>query len=348
MNVANERSVVFALENNFLFVVVDIESLVFDFGRIREVVDNAVEELLNADVLVSGAHEDRGEFEGNRLFADGLLEEILVDFIHAVLAFHSKFHDCVVVICAAVNELFTVFLSLILEFVRDVGDTDVVAVSAFEVVCLHFDKVDHALELVFEADGDLHNDRLVIELFLEHHSHAERVCAGTVALVDEHDARDVIALHLTVNSDGLRLDAFHAGQNEDCTVQHAEGAFHFNREVHVPRGIDDVDSVLFAGNRVSPVSEGGCRLNRDAAFAFEFHGVHRSADAVFTTNFVDCVNTLCEIEDTFGEGSLTRVNVGRDTDVSMVLDIFHFCFREKFDKTGAQNRKILGLAQGFI
>jgi hypothetical protein len=63
---------------------------------------------------------------------------------------------------------------------------------------------------------------------------------------------------------------------------------------------------------------------------------------------VDRVNTLCEIEDTFGEGSLTRVNVGRDTDVSMVLDIFHCCFREKFDKTGAQNRKILGLAQGFI
>ena len=321
--VADERSVVFGLQDNFGFVVVQVESLVFHVGRAGEVVDNAIEELLNADVLVGRTHEHGSDVQTDGGFTDGLLDEGLVDFIYTVLAFHGLFHNFVAVVSAAVDELGAVFVGLVHQFGRDFLFDHVVAVGAFEVVGLHFHQVNHALQLVFETDRNLHHAGLVVELFLEHHGHAERVCTGAVALVDEHDARHMVALHLAVNSNRLGLDAFHAGKNEDSTVEHAERTFHFDSEVHVPRGIDDVDGVLFTALGVGPVSECSGGLNRDAAFAFKFHGVHRGADAVFTTNFVDSVDTLCEVEDTFGKGSLTGVDVGRNTNISVLFNVFH-------------------------
>ena len=144
--VADERSVVFALEDDFGFVVVEVEGLVFNVGRAREVVDNAVKELLHANVLVGGTHEHRGDVEADGGFADGLLDEGLVDLVHTVLAFHGLFHDFIVVVGAAVDELFAVFVSLVDEFGRDFLFDHVVAVGAFEVVGLHFDEVDHALQ----------------------------------------------------------------------------------------------------------------------------------------------------------------------------------------------------------
>ena len=161
--VADERCVVFGLQHDFGFVVVEVESLVFNFGRVREVVDNAVEELLDTNVLVSGTHEHRGHFEADGSLADGGLDEVLVDFVDAILAFHSLFHDFVAVVCAAVDQLFTVFVSLVNEFGRDFLFDHVVAVSAFEVVGLHFDEVDHALQLVFETDRNLHDAGLVAQ-----------------------------------------------------------------------------------------------------------------------------------------------------------------------------------------
>ena len=163
----------------------------------------------------------------------------------------------------------------------------------------------------------------MVELFLEHDCNAERICTRAVALVHEHDARHMVTAHLAVNGNRLGLDAFNASEDEDSTVQHAERTFHFDREVHVPRGIDDVDGVRFTALGVGPVCKRCSRLNRDAAFAFKFHGVHRGTDAVFTTNFVDSVDTLCEVEDTFGKGSLTGVDVSRNTDISVQLNVFH-------------------------
>ena len=153
--------------------------------------------------------------------------------------------------------------------------------------------------MVFETDRNLHDAGLVVELFLEHDSHAERVCTGAVALVHEHDARHTVALHLAVNGNRLGLNTFHAGEHEDSTVEHAERTFHFDREVHVPRGIDDVDGVGFAGLGVGPVCKRGCRLNRDATFLFQFHGVHGCTDSVLTADFVNCMNFVAVVEDAF-------------------------------------------------
>ena len=54
-----------------------------------------------------------------------------------------------------------------------------------------------------------------------------------VQLVDEGQARNTVALHLTVDGEGLALDAAHGTQHQHCTVQHSQGTLHFHCEVHM-------------------------------------------------------------------------------------------------------------------
>ena len=53
----------------------------------------------------------------------------------------------------------------------------------------------------------------------------------------------VVALHLAINGDRLRLHAGDAAQHEDGAIEHAQRALHLNREVDVAGRVDDVDLV---------------------------------------------------------------------------------------------------------
>jgi hypothetical protein len=84
------------------------------------------------------------------------------------------------------------------------------------------------------------------------------VGAGAVHLVDEREAGDVVALHLTVDRDRLRLDAADGTEHQDRAVEDAERALHFDGEVDVAGGVDQVDELVL------PLQAGGGRLDRDA------------------------------------------------------------------------------------
>ncbi len=78
---------------------------------------------------------------------------------------------------------------------------------------------------------------------------AERVGAGAVHLVDERQARHVVALHLAVDGHRLRLHAADRAEHQDGAVEHAEAALDFDGEVDVARGVDQVDRVVFPRRR---------------------------------------------------------------------------------------------------
>ena len=109
---------------------------------------------------------------------------------------------------------------------------------------LHRDEVDHALELVLEADRQLQQDGVVVELLAQALDHLQRVRAGAVALVDERDARDVVAAHLAVDGERLGLHAGDGAEHEDGAVEHAQRALDLDGEVDVPGRVDDVDVVV--------------------------------------------------------------------------------------------------------
>jgi hypothetical protein len=69
------------------------------------------------------------------------------------------------------------------------------------------------------------------------------VGARAVELVDEADARHVVAVGLTPDGLGLRLNAGHAVEHRDRAVEHAQRALDLDGEVDVAGGVDDVDLV---------------------------------------------------------------------------------------------------------
>jgi hypothetical protein len=144
-----------------------------------------------------------------------------------------------------------------------------------------------------------------------------RVGAFAVQLVDECHARHLVALHLPIDGDRLRLDARDTAQHEDGAIEHAQRALHLDRKVDVPRRVDDVDLV------VAPVAVRRRRLNGDALFAFEGHRVHLRADAVFAAHLVDLTDASGEVKDALGERRLARVNVCGDANVAQLLHAVH-------------------------
>src|SRR6266542_3832457 len=188
-------------------------------------------------------------------------------------------------------------------------------VFAAEADRLHRDEIDDADELVLEADGELHQHRVVLELLAELILHAERVRAGPVALVDEREARHLVAPHLAVDGERLALDAGDRAEHQDRAVQDAQRPLDLDREVDVAGGVDDVE--------VEPlplaVRRGGG--DGDAALALELHRVHLGADAVLALHLVDGVDPVRVEQDPLGQRGLPAVDVGRDPDVPELREI---------------------------
>ena len=192
---------------------------------------------------------------------------------------------------------------------------DDLAVVAAEVDGLHLDEIDDAFELGLEADRQLQHHRVVAELVAQRVGHPLGVGAGAVALVDEGDARHLVALHLAVDGDRLRLHAGHRAQHQHGAVEHPQRALHLDGEVDVAGGVDDVDVVAL------PLHIGGGGGDGDAALPLQLHVVHGRADAVLALDVVDRVDLLGVEQDPLGERGLARVDVGRDPDVADLLDV---------------------------
>src|SRR6185436_3687742 len=129
------------------------------------------------------------------------------------------------------------------------------------------------------------------------------VRTGAVAFVDECQTRDVVAFHLPVDRERLRLYAADGAQYEHRAVEDTKRTLDFNGEIDVTGGIDDVDGL------VVPADGGGRRGDGDAAFFLQLHVVHGGGDvaALDLTHFVD---TATVEQNPLGQGGLARVDMG--------------------------------------
>ena len=141
---------------------------------------------------------------------------------------------------------------------------------------------------------------------------AEWIGAGSVAFVDEGDAGNLVAGHLPVDGNGLRLNTAHRAEDQHRPVKNTQGAFNLDGEIDVAGGVDDVDVASFPG------AIGGSGLDGDTAFFFQFHGVHGRADTVFAAHLVDGVNSLGVKQNSLRQRGFSRINMGADTDIPYV------------------------------
>jgi hypothetical protein len=113
---------------------------------------------------------------------------------------------------------------------------------AFPDQRLHLDEVHHALQRVLDADGELERHPVDAELLGQGVGGLVEIGAGPVELVDEDDARHVVAVREAPVGLGLRLHAGHALDDEHRAVEHAQAAVHLDVEVDVAGGVDHVDA----------------------------------------------------------------------------------------------------------
>ena len=126
-----------------------------------------------------------------------------------------------------------------------------------------------------------------------------------VDLVDDDDRLEAFLHRLAEHEAGLSLRAAGCVDDEEDAIDHFHDAFHFGAEVGVARGVDDVDGVTF------PENGGVFRLDGDALFAFEVHGVHGALGGglVFTVG-------AARLQELVDEGGFPMVNVGNDGEIS--------------------------------
>ena len=143
----------------------------------------------------------------------------------------------------------------------------------------------------------------------------QEIGARAIHLVDEDDARHCISVGLTPDRFGLRFDARRRAEHDARTVEHAQTAFDFDREVDVPGRVDDVDA-MFRKLLIhaAPETGGAGRGDGDASLLLLLHPIHDRRAVVHLTQRVR--HTGVE-EHAFRRRRLPRIHVRNDADVAI-------------------------------
>ena len=124
----------------------------------------------------------------------------------------------------------------------------------------------------------------------------------------------MVLVGLTPNGLRLGLHAAYCAEGGDGAVEYAERTLHLDGEVHVSRGINQVNLILMV--LVVPERRGSGRGDGDTALLLLDHPVHGGAALVHLADFVG----LARVEkDTLRCGGLTGIDVRHDTDITRIV-----------------------------
>ena len=277
-----------------------------DVQRARKVIDDGVEQLLYALVLIGRAADDGDHLAGDGGLADGGADHVGGDF----LALQIELHDLVVKVADGLQQVGAVLLCLRAHVLGDVFDAHILAQVIVVNVGIHVDEVDDTAEVGFLADGELYGHRVGLQPVVHHVDHVVEVRAHDVHLVHVDETGDVVVVGLAPDGLALGLDAALGAQHGDASVQDAQAALDFDSEVHVARGVDDVQPAAL------PVAGGGGGGDGDAALLLLLHPVHGGVALVHLAELV--VDAGVE-KDTLGRRRLAGVDVGHYADIPGVF-----------------------------
>ena len=148
-------------------------------------------------------------------------------------------------------------------------------------------------------------DHLVFHLVDHRRVHVDLVQYGDDLQIVSHGQIEV--------RDGLRLNALRSIDHQQRPFARGDGARHFVGEVHVPRGVDQVERVsLSVAGRVLHLD--GVALDGDALFAFEVHVIEH-----LRLHFA-LVQRVGLFQQPVGERRFAVVDMGYDAEIA---DVFH-------------------------
>ncbi len=266
-------------------------------------IDNGIEQLLHAFVLVRRTAED-----GNHAAADGRLADDRAQTVGGdLLAFQIHLRDLIVKERYGIDELFPVLGGKIRHVLGDGLHAHILTQIVVEHDGIHVDEIDDPTEVGFLSDGQLDGHGIRLQTVMDHVHDVVEVGAGDIHLIDVDHARNIVMVRLTPHRFRLWLDTALGAEDGHAAVQHAQAALHLGSEVDMARRIDDVDA------RILPEAGGSSARDGDTALLLLRHPVHRGVAFMGLADFV--VDAGIE-ENTLGSRRLTRINVRHDADVS--------------------------------
>ena len=277
-----------------------------DIQRRRHIVHNRVKQLLHALVFIGCAADD-----GNHLDLRGRLADCGLDlFARNGFSLEIELHDLIVEVGDRFQQLLAVLLRQLAHVFRNFLNAHVFAEVVVIDVGVHLNEIDDAAEIRFLADGELDRNRVALQPFIDHVDHVVEICAHDVHLVDVDHTRDVVVIRLSPDRFGLRLDAAFGTEDGHAAIEHTQGTLDLNGEVHVTRGVDDVDAGTF------PEASGRGARDGDAALLLLLHPVHGGSALM---GLADLVVDAGVEQNAFRRRRLAGVDVRHDTDISCVF-----------------------------
>ncbi|MNV41427.1 hypothetical protein D3C71_1330620 [compost metagenome] len=174
------------------------------------------------------------------------------------------------------------------------------------------DQVHPAVELAFGPDRHAERPRRGTELLAQLGEHAFERRTGAIHLVGEGDQRHTMATRLAPDRFGLGLHAVHRGEHRDRAIQHAQGPFHFDREIDVAGGVDQ-GQVMDRLVARRPMGLHGGRADGDATLALDRREIGGRRAVMHLTDAMDLAGFP---QQPLGECGLAGVDVGNDAEVA--------------------------------
>ncbi len=250
-----------------LFLGIRVNTLdVGDVHRGGHEVHNRIQQGLHALVFIGSTAADGNHSVGNGRFANRTLDLLYGEF----LALQVLLHQGLVGLSDMLDQLGVVFLRQLQHVFGDLFLADIFAQIVVVYFRFHLNEVNNASKESFRANRQLNGNGVALQTIVHHIQHAVKIRAHDVHLVDVRHSGNAILISLSPNCFRLRLNTTLGAENRHRTVEHAERTLNLHCEVHMSRGIDDVDSMAF------PVASRSSGSDGDTSLLLLRHPVHCS------------------------------------------------------------------------
>ena len=277
--------------------------------RRRQILDDAVHELLDADVLLRRSAEYREDLASLDALDQSGRHLDLRDF----RALDVLLEQFIVELRDGLDELLARLLDVALDVFRDVGDE--VFLVMRDNLHVQGQEVDDALEGRFLANRQLHGHDARAEAHAQLLDDLVKVGVLAVHLVDEERARQLCLFGIAPCLLRLDLDARRGRDHDEGAVCRRQCALDFADEVRIARRIDEIDLI------VTPFAGGKLQVDRHAAALFLRLAVERARVLFHTAEALD--STRIE-EAGIEQACLARLAMADDGNVAQVGTLVRF------------------------
>ena len=151
----------------------------------------------------------------------------------------------------------------------------------------HFYQIDYAFKFFLSTNGHLDWHRISAKSFFKLTYNHHEVGTSTIHLVYEYHPWHFVFIGLAPYGFCLRLHSRRAAEDNYCSIEHAQGPLHFDSKIDMPRGINDVDAMIFKLRiHALPKTGGRCRGNSNSSFLLLLHPIHCRGAVMHLTDFM--------------------------------------------------------------